>query len=69
MTFELIFEETTSPLYRSNDGRLRISTDTDRRKPVEHVLQFDGVEVFRTRDRVMVDAYIAGYDLAEGSRR
>lgn len=58
----MLFEETTSALYYSNDGRLRYDHSEG---PVgEYVLRFDGTEVFRTRDRVKVDAYIAGYDLA-----
>jgi hypothetical protein len=58
----LIFEETQSALYHSNDGRLRLAGHGD-----AFVLELDGDEVFASRDRVKVDAYIAGYDLARDS--
>lgn len=61
----LIFEATTSPLYRSNDGRLRF--DYSEGSIGTFVLRLDGVEVFATNDRVKIDAYIAGYDLARAN--
>lgn len=61
----LIFEETTSPLTASNDGRLRLETDYSGQVPV-HVLKLDGVEVFATYDRAKTDAYVAGWDKATG---
>ena len=71
----LIFEETTSALYYSNDARLHVrrapSDDTAFeivRVPDEPVVDYTrGEVVFVTRDRVKADAYIAGYDLATGS--
>ena len=59
-----IFEDTTSTLYYSNDGRLRLVDF-----PRQYALELDGDEVFRTHERVLVDAYIAGYDLAERELR
>lgn len=61
----LVFEASTSTLYYSNDGRLRVVDDRDA-SPVEHaVVDVEhGDEVFRSRDRVKVDAFVAGYDLA-----
>lgn len=55
-----IFEDSTSVLYYSNDGRLRIGAAG----AGEYVLEVDGREVLRTKTRVLVDAYIAGFDLA-----
>jgi hypothetical protein len=55
-----IFEESTSALYYSNDARLRIGAAG----AGEYVLEVDGREVLRTKTRVLVDAYIAGFDLA-----
>lgn len=60
-----LFESSTSTLYTSNDGKLR----------VEHVLAEDeaafvfvvkrhGAVVLTTGQRIIADAYIAGYDLA-----
>ena len=58
----LIFEESTSTLYYSNDGRLIYDHSEG---PIgTHVVRLDGAEVFATHDRTKVDAYIAGYDLA-----
>ena len=64
-THHLIFEETTSPLYRSNDGRLALyhGAEDGEELPV-YVVELDGTAVLETRQRVLVDAYIAGYDLA-----
>jgi len=72
----LIFEETTSPLYYSNDGRLRLVEQnfTGKGKLSIYVLRLhdaDGEpveDVFCTYDRVKADAYIAGYDLATSAR-
>ena len=73
-----IFEQTTSALYYSNDQRLHLVTDPgDGIEPIEYALVLipakaetvdlsEGIEVFRTHDRVKADAYIAGYDLAGG---
>lgn len=60
----LIFEETTSPLVQSNDGRLFSYENrvdgcwdvVDQQAPYEVLLQ--------THERAIADAYIAGYDLA-----
>jgi hypothetical protein len=66
----LIFEQTASALYYSNDGRLRLDTDSALSfSGTVYVLALDGVEVFATLDRIKADAYIAGYDLAEGKSR
>lgn len=74
-----IFEQTTSALYYSNDGRLHLVIDREHDEgialsrtayalvlvPDEPVVDLSrGTEVFRTFDRVKADAYIAGYDLA-----
>lgn len=60
----LIFEETTSALYYSNDARLHLSWEiVDGGEKTFMVMDSEGV-VFATRDRVKADAYIAGYDLA-----
>jgi len=64
--FPLIFEETTSPLTRSNDGRLQFDL-TIESKPrvfiVRDTHENDAI-LLETYERVIVDAYIAGYDLA-----
>lgn len=63
-----IFEKSQSPLVRSNDGRLTILTDPiERGKAIEYVAYYApkphyDEEVFRTHNRVMADAYVAGYD-------
>lgn len=61
----LIFEESQSPLYRSNDGRLVINHSRDHGDIWEIYLDdvFDIEPVFATRNRIAADAYIAGYDL------
>jgi hypothetical protein len=64
-----IFEYSTSPLYYSDDGVVRLSTeyDTAHLRTVyaltEHV-HGPGDVVLRTFQRAIADAYIAGYDLA-----
>lgn len=58
-----IFEETTSALYYSNDGRLRLDRVLENDSRV-YLLRLDDVEVMRTHNRVLADAYIAGYDCA-----
>lgn len=61
-----IFEQSTSPLYRSNDGRLEVHFEL-KGTGTEYFIKAHGVtveEVFRTLDRTLADAYIAGYDLA-----
>lgn len=76
MATQLIFEETTSTLYYSNDGRLHVVrqgypellwtvvvTD-DPYRWLRPIIDADAEIVFASRDRVKVDAYIAGYDLA-----
>ena len=63
MTTRLIFEDSTSPLYYSNDGRLQLTRVLEDDTRV-FVLHLDDAEVFATRDRVKAAAYIAGYDLA-----
>jgi hypothetical protein len=63
-----IFEESVSALYYSNDGRLRLHVENPfSDDPIEYALRLDEgtaneTEVFRTRDRIKIDAYIAGYD-------
>jgi hypothetical protein len=58
----LIFEQTTSTLYYSNDGRLRL--ERVRTNVPYFELSLDGKIVLATENRLVVDAYIAGYDLA-----
>lgn len=57
------FEESTSPLTQSNDGRLKVEyvNGMDARA---FVLWYAGDIVLHTAERVIADAYIAGYDLA-----
>jgi len=57
-----IFESSTSPLSMSNDGRVRIATDPDRRKKMTWAIEVDGREAWRTQDRRLADAFIAGWD-------
>jgi len=67
----LIFEETTSPLYHSNDGRLHIAREVDaKRRSVWTVTRRDDDEVvFASYDRVKADAYVAGYDEARRTEK
>jgi pyruvate carboxylase len=70
-----IFEETISVLYYSNDGLLHVRAadgeyfilhaDPDT-GPVDTWSEAE--EVFRTRDRIKADAFIAGYDFARENR-
>lgn len=73
----LLFEESVSTLYCSNDGRLRKERE---RTEVGHVFVLrhyastsvvdDTHEVvIATSDAVVADAYIAGYDLAAKESR
>ena len=63
----LIFESSTSQLYSSNDGRLRLGDEDEKNGNRVFVLELDGVETFATHSRAMVDSYIAGYDLARAN--
>lgn len=62
----LAFENATSILYYSNDGRLEVEQrDDDVLNRRYYRLNLDGEFTgFETFDRVKADAYIAGYDLA-----
>lgn len=64
MSHHLIFEQTTSPLRQSNDGKvyLRVEDGT-------YILTYDptGQTLLATFTRAIADAYIAGYDLAKGT--
>ena len=73
----LIFEETSSPMYYSNDRRVYVEKTTHPDdatialprtvwvvKKVESAKRGNDEVVFATYDRVKVDAYIAGYDEA-----
>ena len=64
-----IFEETTSRLYTSNDGRLDVTTE---RSDIGHVLVVIDVEedeqLIASRQQEIIDAYIAGYDQAQAMR-
>jgi len=62
----LIFEESTSPLTRSNDGRLQydLTIENDPRVYIVRDTHENEAILLETYDRVVVDAYIAGYDLA-----
>lgn len=55
-----LFEEDVSPLTSTNDGRVRITSVAD--QPGMHGIVVDGTLTWRTRDRVAVDAFIAGWD-------
>lgn len=57
-----VFEEATSPLYYSNDGRMQIEKATDGFAILDATKK--DVEMF-THQRVIADAFIAGYDYAE----
>lgn len=63
----LVFEDSTSQLTVSNDGRVRIMTDPDRRKAIEYVIEVDAHESWRTRNRLLADAFIAGWDARAAS--
>lgn len=70
-TTHVIFENTTSALYYSNDGRLHVvrqgnpqvwtvvRLDDPKGAHLEDLV--DAPVVFASNDRVKVDAYIAGY--------
>ena len=70
----LIFEQSTSNLYYSDDARLHLTScqDDEGRKvwqvvriPDAPVVEIEyGTAVLTTLDRTLADAYIAGYDLA-----
>ena len=70
----LIFEQSTSNLYYSDDARLHLTScqDDEGRKVWQVVRVPDvptvdiarGTVVLATLDRTLADAYIAGYDLA-----
>lgn len=61
-----IFEATTSPLYSSNDQRLRMWTAADVRPRAKYTVELDDQTiVLATNKSLIVDAFIAGYDLAE----
>ena len=66
------FETSTSPLVQSNDGRLEL---VPRRYYKNHDLSENaegwflsdnaaGKLILHTHERIVIDAYIAGYDLA-----
>ena len=58
----LIFEDTTSPLYYSNDGKIRYGRHDD----VHFVFDADTEEILlETHNRALADAYIAGWDACE----
>jgi hypothetical protein len=63
VTFPPAFEEATSPLHHSNDGRMEIRKTTN---PIGFVVvdtTDQHVEAF-TRKGEIADAFIAGYDYA-----
>ena len=68
-----IFEHTTSPLAQSNDGRLqaiRAGYEPDLTPAFEVIdlqLPAGNRTLIRTNNRVLVDAYIAGYDFGVSS--
>jgi hypothetical protein len=65
-----IFEDTTSRLYHSNDGRLEVTTE---QSDIGHVLVVIDVEedeqLIASRSQEIIDAYIAGYDERERLNR
>jgi hypothetical protein len=64
------FEQDTSPLYRSNDGRLLISPERSTTPPGFVVIDTaDSHVALFTLTRELVDAFIAGYDLATKATR
>ena len=68
-----IFEQTTSPLAQSNDGRLQAIRASNDSLPavawevIDLQLPAGNRTLIRTYDRVLVDAYIAGYDFGVSS--
>ena len=69
MSTHVIFERSTSTLYYSNDTKLHVVRDL-LDPETYHVAVYananatEGEIVFSTHQRVLADAYIAGYDLA-----
>lgn len=60
-----MFEDDVSPLTGTNDGRVRMTTVGQ--EIGVYGLVIDGVLTWRTKDRVAVDAFIAGWDARDGS--
>lgn len=60
MTTRLAFERSTSPLYQSNDGRLRVEHPNSSDWTV-YDRERQEVALF-THSRLLCDAFIAGYD-------
>jgi hypothetical protein len=59
-----VFENSTSPLTMSNDGRVRLSSSDGK-----HTLSIDGHPTWHTEIREVADAFIAGWDAyMEGER-
>jgi hypothetical protein len=65
-----VFEHTTSPLYQSNDGKLRVvrgsfdSLPSEATEVIDLDLPSGERTLLRTYERAIADAYIAGYDEA-----
>ena len=53
----LVFEDHTSPLRASNDGRVRVESQRGR-----HTILVDGDPVWATGIRLVADAFVAGWD-------
>ena len=64
-----VFEETTSPLYASNDGVLQVENERESRPHGFAVVDATDrhVELF-TLKREIADAFVAGYDYATRQR-
>lgn len=59
-----IFERSTSQLYRSNDGMLRVLPMQYGFSAPTFEVRAGDVPVLCTHSRELADAYVAGYDLA-----
>jgi hypothetical protein len=60
-----IFEFATSPLYTSNDGRLKVEQVDDGWGVVDTQIGPGDPWLIYTEQRELADAYIAGYDQAK----
>lgn len=62
------FEQATSPLYQSNDGRLAIHPEPETDGWIVVDTRDSHVELY-TRKREIADAFVAGYDYRERLNR
>lgn len=64
-----VFESSVSPLTTSNDGRVRMRMTNDQDSSRTKVISIDGLEVWRSHNQTVVDAFIAGWDAHEERSR